>query len=89
MTWNTNRRRRLPKDWEKRRRLVLQRDPFCRLRTKCNGAPSTEVDHIVAGDDHRIDRLQGVCTPCHLHKTATERPRIRQTRPTENHPGLL
>ena len=87
MAWSgSTRRARLPKDWPQRRRIVLERDPFCRIRTHCTGAPSTEVDHIRAGDDHNYANLQGACQPCHRHKTATERPTAR--RADEPHPGL-
>lgn len=61
--------------WRRLREAVLNRDPFCRLRTKCKGSPSTEVDHIIAkrngGTDHESN-LQGVCKACHSHKTAHE-----------------
>ena len=88
MAWaGSDRKSRLPADWPKRRRIVLDRDPVCQLRTHCTGAPSTEVDHRDAGDDHRLSNLQGVCGPCHKHKTATERP--SQRRANEAHPGLL
>jgi 5-methylcytosine-specific restriction endonuclease McrA len=65
----STRRRRLPRDWEKRRRYVLQRDPVCKV---CNNALSVEVDHIVNNDDHRYENLQGICTRCHDEKTQRE-----------------
>jgi len=37
--------------------------------------PSTEVDHIVAksaGGEDDLDNLQGACSRCHKHKTATQ-----------------
>lgn len=65
-------------DWEAKRLFILQRDTVCRLQTKCNGAPSVEVDHIVpfqgVDDPLRLDddNLQGVCGPCHRHKSVTQ-----------------
>jgi 5-methylcytosine-specific restriction enzyme A len=89
VAWHTSdRRSRLPKDWRKRRATVLERDPLCQLRTHCDGAPSTEVDHRIAGDDHRLGNLQGVCSPCHTAKTTADR-LARRTRPAESHPGRL
>lgn len=88
MTWTgSTRRSRLPKDWPRRVRLVLQRDPTCKLHYAhiCT-TNSTEVDHIIAGDDHRLAALQGVCHPCHQRKTNTERPSIK--RAPAPHPGL-
>ena len=84
----STRRARLPRDWAKRRRIILERDPICRLSypDRCV-IVSTEVDHRQAGDDHSLANLQGVCGPCHKHKTATERPRA--ARGNEAHPGLL
>jgi 5-methylcytosine-specific restriction enzyme A len=89
----SNRRARLPDDWHQRRATVIERDPTCRLRIVCHGAPSTEADHIQAGDDHRLTNLQGVCLPCHARKSSGEghaaRYRNPRRRPTEQHPGLF
>lgn len=86
--WNgSTRRSRLPANWTGLRRTILERDPVCRLRYDCCTLKSTDVDHVRPGDDHRLGNLQGVCNPCHLRKTATERPRA--ARATESHPGLL
>lgn len=65
----TRRAERLPKDWRARRQTVLARDNY--LCRNC-GAPANEVDHRVAGDDHSLDNLQALCTPCHRRKTAWE-----------------
>jgi 5-methylcytosine-specific restriction protein A len=89
--WSASTRRaRLPKDWAKRRRIVLQRDPTCQLRyTGCTGR-STEVDHIEPGDDHRLTNLQGACHPCHARKSALEGAAAKPSRrrAPEPHPGL-
>lgn len=73
----STRRQRLPSNWEKLRRFVLQRDPVCKL---CDQRLSTEVDHIERGDDHNVDNLQGVCSPCHRDKTLREAAEARRLR---------
>jgi 5-methylcytosine-specific restriction protein A len=66
----STRRKRLPKGWEKLRQFVLYRDPVCQV---CGLRPSTEVDHIIPGDNHSPANLQGICAdPCHKEKTARE-----------------
>lgn len=89
--WSTSDRlHRLPPDWPHRRRLVLARDPICRA---CARAPSSDVDHVIPGDDHDPSNLAGLCAPCHASKTAAEgaagRARVRDAGryPTEPHPG--
>lgn len=93
--WHTSTRKsRLPRDWEKRRKQVLQLQPICMI---CGVRESTVVDHIVPMTDrHEIEDLQGVCDPCHRQKTAQEaaafraaQPRPTRARPDERHPGLL
>jgi 5-methylcytosine-specific restriction protein A len=59
--------------WQARRRVVLARDPICKL---CNRAPSTEVDHIKPkrrGGGDELENLQGACTPCHRDKTERDK----------------
>lgn len=73
----STRSRRLPSDWRARRARVLRRDPMCRA---CHVRPSTEVDHIVAGDDHRQANLQGLCHQCHRAKTSREATEARARR---------
>lgn len=91
MGWEgSTRKQRLPPDWQRRRATVLRRDRFCMLRTHCNGAPATEVDHRTAGDDHSLGNLQGACHTCHAAKSAREgvdARNARRTRPAEEHPG--
>lgn len=59
--------------WRKVRQQILNRDPLCR---SCRRAASREVDHIrpTAQGGAAFDpaNLQGLCTPCHSRKTATE-----------------
>jgi 5-methylcytosine-specific restriction endonuclease McrA len=62
----------------------------------CTGA-STDVDHVVPGDDHRLHMLQGACGPCHRRKSAREgglasgavRAAKARQRPKSKHPGLV
>ena len=93
--WSTSdRRQRLPRNWSALRRRVLARDKWCR---KCGLNLSAEVDHIQPGDNHALDNLAGVCTPCHRRKSSTEggqasaRSRAAMAalrkRPPEPHPG--
>lgn len=86
------RRSPLPPDWRERRSAVLARDPICQLRTHCDGAPSTEVDHHRHHTDHRLESLQGVCSVCHQFKTSSDAARIRNQAPVKRaegrHPGL-
>ncbi|WP_018686515.1 HNH endonuclease [Actinokineospora enzanensis] len=85
----SDRRARLPRDWPRRRALVLARDPWCRL---CWTQPSTQADHIIAGDDHSLSNLQGVCARCHAAKSSSEGGRARRLsrpRPAVPHPGEL
>lgn len=60
-------------DWRKLRALKLATDPFCQIRTHCQGAPATEVDHIVPialRPDLRLvwSNLQSACKPCNAAK---------------------
>jgi 5-methylcytosine-specific restriction enzyme A len=95
MAWDgSTRRSRLPSDWTARRRRVLARDKWCRA---CGHNLAAEVDHVIAGDDHNIENLAGVCVPCHARKSASEgaaasgksRRAIAaaRKRPQEPHPG--
>ena len=59
--------------WRKVRSIVLNRDPLCR---SCRRAASRECDHVVpvaqGGAEWDTDNMQGLCSPCHSRKTATE-----------------
>lgn len=56
--------------WRKLRLAILEQEPLCR---HCNDV-ATDVDHISGdpSDNSRVN-LQGLCRPCHSHKTARER----------------
>ncbi|MFB7605281.1 HNH endonuclease signature motif containing protein [Streptomyces gardneri] len=86
----SNRKARLPRGWDRIRKLVLVRDPTCQI---CKTRPSTQVDHVrPKADDH--SHLQGVCYPCHKRKssseggTASAATRPSRHRPPEQHPGM-
>jgi len=80
----STRRARLPADWERRRRNVLDRDPICNA---CHLALGVQVDHIHAGDNHAYTNLQGICERCHQAKTQTEAQDARRLAHT-THVGL-
>lgn len=97
MAWPpTDRRARLPPNWERLRARVIRRaGGQCEAST--NGrrcpTPGTDVDHITRGDDHDLDNLQLLCRDHHNVKTSAEaqqaRREQRQTsqRPQEQHPA--
>jgi 5-methylcytosine-specific restriction endonuclease McrA len=94
----SNRKSRLPADWDRLRVPVLKR---CGYRcewvedgVRCFNK-ATDVDHIIPGDDHREANLQGLCGPHHLTKTAREtnaaRAEIKKLArlPEEAQPGII
>ena len=93
--WNSSTRRsRLPKDWQSRRRQVLSRDDWiCQIGLSGCLTEASDVDHIVAGDDHRLENLRAACSYCHAKKSSAEghaRRRellSRRFRPRDRHPG--
>ncbi|MFI9576949.1 HNH endonuclease [Microbispora rosea] len=69
--WRTSdRRSRLPKDWARRRLIVLRRDNYTCYVCKADAA---EVDHVQRGDNHDLDNLAAICSACHKRKTLAER----------------
>lgn len=99
MAWDTsNRKAGLPSDWTTRRVRVLRRDSYkCQARDSLGvmcGAPANQVDHIERGNDHSLDNLQSLCRWHHARKSSAEgaaarRPRPKQRRDPEPHPGLI
>ncbi|WP_399335722.1 HNH endonuclease [Varibaculum cambriense] len=87
----TARYRQLPKDWRRIRVEVIQRDHG---RCQICGAPGTDVDHIVRGQDHSLSNLRLLCRRCHMRRTGRDggrvkyRSRVCTLRPKEAHPGL-
>jgi 5-methylcytosine-specific restriction protein A len=59
--------------WEQLRKMVLARDPLCRIAITCQGMrPSTDADHIIPkrlGGEDTMENLQGACHACHSYKT--------------------
>lgn len=93
-----NRAARLPPDWESRIRpaVFAAYGDTCHV---CHQSGADEVDHVEAGDDHRIEALRpihGWRTPqgCHKRKSSAEGGRAKaakqgsRQRPQERHPGL-
>ena len=81
MAWeNSNRKARLPPNWDQLREAVLRRDNYkCKWwlltdeggKTFC-GAPANQADHKIAGDDHSMGNLQALCEPHHARKSSRE-----------------
>lgn len=66
--------------WRRLRKLILHRDPVCKV---CGVAPSTAVDHVrplAEAGDNAMENLQGICGPCHDRKSAAEAVRARRLR---------
>jgi 5-methylcytosine-specific restriction protein A len=94
----SNRKSRLPADWERLRQVVLKRCGFrCEHLDngyRCNNT-ATDVDHIISGDDHSLVNLQGLCGPHHLTKTGQEARALQLERkkllrlPEEKQPGVI
>lgn len=75
----STRRTELPKDWSRRRRIVLERDPTCTLGLTCGGlALSTECHHTGDKHDHRLEHLAGVCKACHTAATQQQAAQARR-----------
>lgn len=100
MAWeNSKRKQRLPKNWIQLRTAVFNRDHgLCQVRDTNSGYTcgeiATEVDHIVAGDNHSMSNLQAICAWHHRRKSSAEGNAAKikyapRTRRPEKHPGLL
>lgn len=90
-SWQSStRRQRLPRDWPRIRARILTRDRgICHA---CGQPGATEVDHLVAGDDHQDANLAAIHTACHRSKSSAEGHAARgqgptRRRPPEQHPG--
>ena len=91
---SSNRKSRLPANWNHLRSLVLRRDSHrCQIGDEGCRTIATDVDHIVAGDNHAPENLQAACSRCHNRKssregnTARRKKAERRFRPVERHPG--
>lgn len=95
---DSNRRQRLPANWNALRDTVTKRAGGRCEAIKSSGRrcpnPGTDCDHIVAGDDHDPANLQLLCLWHHRAKSAAEghaaakANRDKLTRPQQKHPGL-
>lgn len=95
----STRKGRLPANWYAIRKRILARDQFRCTHVengqRCN-LPATDVDHIVAGDNHLDSNLRALCKGHHHKKSSSEggkAPRRTSrkysvTRPAEKHPGI-
>ena len=72
----SDRKSRLPADWPLLRRVVIERAGGRCEVIKKNGKrcwdDAVDVDHIVAGDDHSLAALQGICAWHHKRKSSRE-----------------
>lgn len=92
----SSRAKRLPSNWPSIRMAVLKRDNYsCQIKEPgCDGR-ATDVDHIKAGDDHRLENLQAACRTCHQDKSSKEGNqakaalRAARYRNKPTHPGRL
>lgn len=98
MAWEgSTRAERLPRDWARRRAVVLARAGYrCEhIRVDTGGRCeqlATDVDHIVRGDNHALENLQALCRWHHARKSSREgaqaanAKRARRAREPELHP---
>ena len=101
MAWqgSSDRKSRLPANWRQLRAVVLERcGGRCEVVKKSGVRcwdKATDVDHIVAGDDHSLSNLRGICDWHHKRKSSQEGVEARRAkrsvlrREPEAHPGLL
>jgi 5-methylcytosine-specific restriction endonuclease McrA len=95
---NSDRRSRLPADWNERVAKVWARDGGrCTWRLPSGARcprPGRDVDHRRNDDNHSLDNLQLLCGDHHDKKTQGEARRAKAARrkkprrPEEQHPGL-
>lgn len=90
----STRRSRLPKDWPVRVAAVKARaHGMCEAEQhdpECDGT-GRECDHVIQGDDHSLNNLQWLSTPCHKAKTRAENAARRAALklPRETHPSRM
>jgi 5-methylcytosine-specific restriction enzyme A len=94
MAWdNSDRRERLPDDWELRRSIVLRNASYqCEWYEDGKRCPNvaTDCDHIIRGDDHSLANLQALCPYHHNRKSSREGNAARKAKYSpriEPHPG--
>ncbi|AKY03457.1 HNH endonuclease [Streptomyces phage Danzina] len=97
----SDRQQRLPQNWAQIRRRILRRDGnrcvWVHEGKRCEEV-ATEVDHIIAGDNHDDSNLRSLCSWHHQRKSSSEgraaqlakrRQIEKRFRRNESHPGLL
>lgn len=94
----SDRKSRLPVDWDRLRQVVLQRCGF-RCEWVDDGqrclAAATDADHILPGDLNELANLQGLCSRHHRAKTSREANAVQAERrkllhlPAEKQPGVI
>lgn len=102
MAWEgSDRKDRLPADWDERCRTVKDRDGWrCTQRLpsgrRCPRGRATghrvEVDHRIPGDDHSLSNLRCLCEHHHGKKSSREGLAARlppASKRTETHPGEI
>lgn len=84
----SSRRDRLPPDW--RDRCAAARELYGTSCYLCGHPSASDTDHVIRGDDHRIENLRPACgrgcpwcraeerTPCHAVKSSAEGGRAAQ-----------
>lgn len=82
--YTSDRKSRLPSNWEKLRLAVGRRDGWkCQQlledRSLC-GAPANQIDHILANDDDSMSNLQCLCERHHSIKSSQEGAAARAAR---------
>jgi len=96
MGWeSSNRKARLPREWHRLRAIVLRNaNHQCEVienGKRCTNT-ATEVDHIIAGDDHTLGNLRAICTDHHKLKSSAEGNTARKQKYShrvEPHPGYI
>ena len=78
----SDRRKRLPGNWQRLRTQVLRRDNYTCSVLDCNQT-ARDIDHKVRGDDHSLSNLQALCPYHHRIKTSQEANEIRWSKDRE------
>lgn len=95
----SDRKARLPDNWQELRKAVRERSGGRCEVIKKNGQRcwdrATDCDHIKPGDDHSLSNLRDICTWHHRRKSSREgnaaqaEQRAVLKYPVETHPGVI
>ncbi len=97
MAWEgSTRKATLPSNWDRLRRLVLERDghrcTWMDQGVRCD-APANQVDHVGGRLDHDPAHLRSLCEWHHNRVSSKQgnaaRTRLTQRRPRRQHPGIV